>query len=560
MTPAPKRIRIGDSAATRMLAGMRLLARTAAVTLGPRGRHVAIEHPAGLAPRMTKDGVSVARALALEDQEAELGLRLLREAASAVSEEAGDGTTTAIILACDLATRCLRARIAGIDPLAIRDALARAATETLGLLAHTAVAATRDDLLNIACIAANGDVAVARHLIDAYDAVGLDGMIEVEMGNATEDVLEIRLGTSFETTPLMRELLPPTGALELDKPLILLYDRALDSFADLVPALDIAAQARRPLLIMADDVTEEVRLGLLENRRRGTIRFAAVKPPLHGDTRLDCLSDLALVCGGRAILQRDLSSLLTVTAADLGGADRVSITADRITLSGTKGDRAAIRHQIDLLRGDLVSGDIDSRSPTGRADYLEKRTERLKLLLGATAILHVGGGSDIEIKARLPLVENARRAMLAAAESGILPGGGTALLRASALVTELSAIGYGDRVATGALRHALATPARLIAGNAGFLAETVTAKILASDDPWYGFDARTGSYGDLRAAGIIDSLHVTQHVVHVAVSIAGSLLSTGVLICAPGPKGRLELPGGVDAVHQKLLSEGAFDS
>ena len=231
-----------------------------------------------------------------------------------------------------------------------------------------------------------------------------------------------------------------------------------------------------------------------------------------------------------------------------------------ITITGAHGDRVAIQRQIALLRGDLVSGDIDSRSPTGRADYLEKRTERLKLLLGATAILHVGGGSDLEIKARLPLVENARRAMLAAAESGVLPGGGAALLRASALVTELSAIGYGERVATGALRQALAAPARTIAANAGHRAEMIVAKILSVDDPWYGFDARAGVYGDLRAAGVVDSLHVTQHVVHVAVSIAGSLLSTGVLICTPTEKGKLELPGGVDTVHQKLLSEGAFDT
>ncbi len=556
----PKRIRIGDSAAGKMLAGMRLLARTVAVTLGPRGRYVAIEHASGLAPRLTKDGVTVARALALSDQEAEVGLRLLREAASAVSENAGDGTTTAIILACDLATRCLRARIAGIDALAIRDALAQAATETLRSLAETAVMASRDDLENIARVAANGDDAIAKHLIDAYDQVGLDGVIDVEMGNAVEDILEIKLGTSFETMALIRELHPPVGALELKQPLILLYDRALDAFEDLLPALEIAVVAKRPLLIMAEDVSDPVRLGLIENQRRGIVTVAIVKPPMHGDTRIECLSDLSLVCGGRPILLRDFSTLDRVIAEDLGGADLVSIMGNTITITGAHGNRAAIRRQIALLRGDLVSGDIDSRSPTGRADYLEKRTERLKLLLGATAILHVGGTSDLEIKARLPLVENARRAMLAAAESGVLPGGGTALLRASALVTELSGIGYGERVATGALRHALAAPARMIAANAGHLAETVMAKILSVDDPWFGFDARAGEYGDLRAAGVVDSLHVTQHVVHVAVSIAGSLLSTGVLICAPTAKGKLELPGGVDTVHQKLLSEGAFDS
>ena len=533
MSTQPKQIRIGDSAAGKMLAGMRLLARTVAVTLGPRGRYVVIEHPSGLAPRVTKDGVGVARALALSDQEAEVGLRLLREAASAVSENAGDGTTTAIILACDLAIRCLRARIAGIDALAIRDSLARAGTQTLHALAELAVPATRADLRNIARVAANGDDATADHLINAYDQVGLDGVIDVEMGNAVEDILEVKLGTSFETMALIRELHPPVGPLELKQPLILLYDRALETFEDLLPALEIAVAAKRPLLIMADDVSDAVRLALIENQRRGIVKLAVVKPPMHGDTRIDCLSDLALVCGGRAVLQRDFSDLGRVIAEDLGGADLVSIMGNTITITGAHGDRVAIQRQIALLRGDLVSGDIDSRSPTGRADYLEKRTERLKLLLGATAILHVGGGSDLEIKARLPLVENARRAMLAAAESGVLPGGGAALLRASALVTELSAIGYGERVATGALRQALAAPARTIAANAGHRAEMIVAKILSVDDPWYGFDARAGVYGDLRAAGVVDSLHVTQHVVHVAVSIAGSLLSTGVLICTP---------------------------
>ena len=321
MSTQPKQIRIGDSAAGKMLAGMRLLARTVAVTLGPRGRYVVIEHPSGLAPRVTKDGVGVARALALSDQEAEVGLRLLREAASAVSENAGDGTTTAIILACDLAIRCLRARIAGIDALAIRDSLARAGTQTLHALAELAVPATRADLRNIARVAANGDDATADHLINAYDQVGLDGVIDVEMGNAVEDILEVKLGTSFETMALIRELHPPVGPLELKQPLILLYDRALETFEDLLPALEIAVAAKRPLLIMADDVSDAVRLALIENQRRGIVKLAVVKPPMHGDTRIDCLSDLALVCGGRAVLLRDFSDLGRVIAADLGGVD-----------------------------------------------------------------------------------------------------------------------------------------------------------------------------------------------------------------------------------------------
>jgi chaperonin GroEL len=558
MTDAPKTIRIGVSAVARLLGGMRILAETVAVTLGPRGRHVIIEQASRLAPRITKDGVTVARALALADPEAEAGLRLLRQAAETVSVTAGDGTTTTILLGYALAAACQQARAAGIDPIALREALAAAARVAFEALSALAEPANADDLHAVACAAANGDSAVAAMLLDAFRAVGPDGLIDVELGDAVADQLEVKRGIQFETLALLRDLLPPVGALTLREPLILLYDRTVERFEDLVPALEAAVAAKRPLLLLADDLSEPVRLGLVENNRRDTLRVAAIKPPMHGETRLDALVDVATMCRARAVLARDGGELKDVTARDLGGADEVSLTASSAVIAGARGDPAAIGDRIALLRGELAAGDGDSLSPTGRADFLDKRTDRLKLLLGVTAVLKVGGQSDAEIRSRLPLIENARRAMAAAADSGVLPGGGVAFLRVAAVIESEGA--DATRAAAGALRRALAAPARRIARNAGQQPENIVARILANADPWFGFDAREGVYGDLRAAGVVDTLEVMLHSIHVAVSIAGSLLSTGVLISQPPRSGTLELSDGAAAVHRNLLREGALDS
>lgn len=560
MSNVAKQVLLGDSAAWKLLSGMKILARTVGVTLGPGGRQVVLEHRAGLAPRMSKDGVGIARELTLADKEAEMGLRLLRQAAVTVSEETGDGTTTAILLAHELASRCLVATTSGIDPIAIREALARAAAQVMRELEALAVPASRADLKQVAMIAANGDEKVAEVLVTAIDQVGVDGIIEVELGSAREDVLEVKIGVVYETRPLVRELHPPVGNLELKRPLILLYDRKIEAFEELLPALELALAEKRPLLILADDLEENVRIGLVANQHKKLIQVTVIKPPMHGDTRLDAMADLALVCGGRAILARDIRSLESVTREDLGSADHVSLSSVAVSITGGHGDKAAVRDQIAILRGNLTTGDTDTESPSGRLDYLEKRTERLKLLLGATAVVHVGGSTDLEIKSRLPLIENARRAMLAAAETGILPGGGAALLRTAEKIGGGADLGYDVRVGVGALSASLAEPIRWIVRNAGYRPEGVLAKILAVDDPWYGFDANKGSYCDLRAAGVIDSLRVTQHVVHVAVSVAGSLLSAGALISTLNEGRKFELPGGVSAVHRKLLAEGALES
>lgn len=560
MSSLAKQVLTGDPAAWKLLSGMRLLAETVGVTLGPGGRQVVLEHRSGLAPRMSKDGVGIARELAIADKEAEMGLRLLRQAAIAVSEDSGDGTTTAILLAYELASRCLAGTTSGIDPIAIRDALAISASKVMQELEALAAPANRADLKQVAKIAGNGEEAIAELLIAAFDEVGVDGIIEVEMGSACEDILEVKVGAVYETRSLVSELHPPVGTLELKRPLVLLYDRQLTSFEELVPALEFAVAEKRPLLILADDLEEEVRLGLIANQRKKLIQVAVIKPPMYGDTRLDAMMDLALLCGGRAILARDLRSLASITREDLGGADHVSLSSVAVNFTGGHGDKANIRNQVAILRGDLLTGDTDSDSPSGRRDYLGKRTERLKMLLDSTAVIHVGGSTDLEIKSRLPLVENARRAMLAAAETGVLPGGGVAFLRVAEKIGEPANMSYDSLIGVGAFCKSLAEPLHRIVKNAGYRPEEVLTKILANENQWFGFDANKGNYCDLRHAGVIDSLRVTQHVVHVAVSVAGSLLSAGALISELNTRGKFELPNGVSTVHRKLLAEGAFDS
>jgi len=560
MSSSARQILIGDPAVWKLLSGMRMLAETVGVTLGPGGRLVALEHRAGLAPRLSKDGVGIARELAVADREAEMGLRLLRQAAITVSEDAGDGTTTAILLAYELATRCLSGAASGIDPIAIRSALAISASKVMHELEALTVNATRADLRQIAKIAANGEDGIADLLISAFDEVGAGGIIDVEMGSAREDILEIKVGASYETRPLVSELHPTVGTLELKRPLVLFYDRNLESFEELLPAIEIAVAEKRALLILADDLEEEVRLGLIVNQRKKLIQVAVIKPPMYGDTRLDAMMDLALLCGGRTILARDLRSLASITREDLGGADHVSLSSNAVTFIGGHGNKIAIRDQVKILRGDLLTGATDTNSPSGRTDYLEKRTERLKLLLDSTAVIHIGGSSDLEIKSRLPLAENAKRAMLAAAESGVLPGGGVALLRVAEKIKEPANVSYESMIGVKALCESLTEPLRWIAKNAGYRAEEVLTKTLANEDEWFGFDANKGIYCDLRSAGVIDSLRVTQQVVHVAVSIAGSLLSVGALVSEIKMHGKFELHNGVSSVHKKLLAEGAFDS
>ncbi|MDD2877290.1 MAG: chaperonin GroEL [Acidiphilium sp.] len=555
----PRLVTTNARAQRKLAAGMRALARVVAVTLGPSGRYVLLEHRSHLAPVFTKDGIEVARAMVVADREEEMGLRLLRNAALDVSASVGDGTTTTIVITGALARRCLTFASVRIDACAARAGLAQAGAAVMAELAAMARPAGLEDLKAVARTAANGDANLAALLAEAYVHVGAGGTIDIEMGNTGEDVLDLKTGHEFESQTLMRELLPPTGARHLKNPLIMFHDGELEHFEKMVPALEIACQEKRPLLILADDVSDEVRLGLLTNQRNGTVDIVVAKPPMYGDTRVECLSDLTVLCGGTAFVTGSFTDLRALDRRDLGGCDEAIITAEKMTLLGAQGDPAALRDRMALLRAELERGDSGT-SPSGQADYSDKRQDRLKILSNFRAILHVGGANDSVIKSRFPLAENARRALFAAAESGILPGGGVAMLRAAQRAREKLVIDDADgRIGSQALFSALEQPLRWIVWNAGFRSDEVIARVLMEDDAFFGLDVATRQYCDLGVAGVVDSFQMVRAIIAISVSIAGSLLATSILISKAEDRVQPEKFRGTETLYQELMADGAFD-
>ncbi|MCI4679125.1 chaperonin GroEL [Rhodoblastus acidophilus] len=555
-----RRITTGLRAPGSLAAGMRALAEVVAVTLGPSGRFVVMEHRSKIAPIVTKDGVEVVRAMGVTDPELEMGLRVLRDAALDVSASVGDGTTTAIVLTAALSTRCLTLAAVNSNAHAVRNGMAKGACLVLAELAAMARPAGRHALETVARTAANGDAGIASMLVDAFDRVGAKGLIEIEMGDLVTDVLDVTMGHSFRANTLLRELLPPTGARRIENPLILLFNGDLAEFEDLLPALELARKENRPLLILADDIGEGTRLGLLKNQRGGVVDTVVAKPPMYGETREQCLADLAVLCGGTAYVENGFYELRRLQRRDLGEADAAVIDGENITLIGPRGELGKREDHIASLRFEAEQGDIGSASPTGRADFVEKLQDRLKIQLGMTATLRIGGVSDVAIKARLPLAENARRAMLAASETGVLPGGGVAMLRAAQRARQAMVADDGDELAgANALFTALEAPLCWIVRNGGYRPDEVIARVLAEGHDFYGLDLARREYGDLEEAGVLDSFRMVREILSVAVSIAGSLLTTEVLITRAE---KLPNPAefkGTEGVYRELVAEGAFE-
>ncbi|WP_169802951.1 chaperonin GroEL [Thauera butanivorans] len=561
-----KKTTTGLTAHLALVRGMKALAELVGTTLGPQGRHVMLAHRAGLAPHVSKDGVEVARHLSLPDSEEELGVRLLRNAAVAVSESFGDGTSTATVFTADLAVRALKLIGAGADTLEVRRGLGLAAYAALVALNDMARRADRGMLTAVAQTAANGDRRVADLLVEAFERVGAEGTIEVEMGNSVEDVLEVAQGSYFDTVPLVTALLPPTGQVEFARPLILFHCDAIETADEILPALELARSSRRPLLILADSVGIDVETLLVRNQNEGTLAVAVVRAPMYGDTRREALLDLTSKFGGTAFgregfVEFALRSLGSLSEGDLGQADEAILEADGVTLRGAGNNPSALEDRIALVRAELDRGDVSvGDSPSAKLDYIEKRKERLKLLAAGSAKLHIGGPTDVEIKTRLPLAENAHRALLAAAKSGVLPGGGVAMIRAAEKVQQEMGRLEGD-VASGAsiFLQSLDTPIRWIARNAGLRPDEVLARTLANESDFYGLNAMTGRYGDLAEDGVLDALDMVTDVIRVAVSVVGSMLGVGALVTRASPKPAPERFKGTERVHDKLMREGGFD-
>jgi chaperonin GroEL len=501
-----------------MLEGVNILANAVRVTLGPRGRNVVIDKKFG-SPQITKDGVTVAKEIELKDKSQNLGAQMVREVASKTNDTAGDGTTTATVLAQAIFREGLKNVIAGANPMAIKRGIDRGVEMAVAEIeAMSKKVRNRDEYANVGAVAANGDRLIGNLLAEAMEKVGKDGVVTVEEGRSMETSLDIVEGMQFDRGYISAYFVTDPEKLEtvLDDPLILLHEKKISSLHELFPLLQMVAQAGRSLLIIAEDVEAEALSALVVNKLRGMLRVAAVKAPAFGDRRKAMLEDLAILTGGRLITEDLGIRLENVTLEDLGTAKRVQIDKDNTTLIQGAGKKADLQGRIASIRRQIeeTTSDYDR----------EKMEERLAKLAGGVAVIKVGAATEIEMKEKKMRVEDALAATKAAAAEGIVPGGGVALLRASTALAELPAKG-DEKTGIEILRRAMEEPMRMIAVNAGQDGSLIVGQIRAEKKN-VGYNAATRKPEDLLAAGIIDPAKVVRTALQNAASIAGLLLTT----------------------------------
>jgi len=533
-----KQIVFNHNARAKMMRGINKLAQAVEVTLGASGPSVVIQHRTdGVLPVVTRDGVTVAQAITLPDIIEDVGARMLRDVAGAVSRAAGDGTTTSIVLARSLARGCEKSMVAGANPVDLKRGM-ELAVECLSDEMRSTAIRTRDrDIFRKVCRSASKeDDSVADLLIDAIEAVGNDGVVSFELGYTYDDELEITDGSRFAqgyfssyfNTDKERNL------AELDHPYILLYDREITDFMDLVPLLEDAQEQRRPLLVIAENITEEALAPLLLNHVRGNFKVVVVKPPGFGDGRSERLLDLAIMTGGRACLEVQGDRLEKMTLADLGQAQRVVVSAESTLIIGCRGDAQRIGDRIVQLT--LDADRIRARkpgegSPTGNRHDLENLEERIAFLRSKTAAYRVGGLNDMAIKERMVRVENAYNSVRAAMDEGVMAGGGVGLLHIRKALDGLRFDNADHRRGAEIVEEALYEPLRRIAHNAGMNPESVLAKVLMHDDGIYGYDVAARTYGSLLEAGVLDPVKVVRLALQNAAGIVSTVMTTEAIVC-----------------------------
>jgi len=524
----PKEVRFGHEARQRMLKGVNVLADAVKVTLGPKGRNVVLEKSFG-APTVTKDGVSVAKEIELEDRFENMGVQMVKEVASQTSDAAGDGTTTATVLAQAVLREGLKAVAAGFNPMDLKrgiDKASRALVEELKSLSQPC----EDDkaIAQVGTISANSDHEVGSIIAKAMDKVGKEGVITVEEGSALDNELEVVEGMQFDRGYLSPYFIneQQSQSVQLDSPHVLIHDKKISNIRDLLPLLEGVAKSGRPLLIIAEDVEGEALATLVVNNIRGIVKVAAVKAPGFGDRRKAMLQDIAILTGGQVISEEVGLSLEKATLEDLGEAKKVQISKENTTLIDGAGAADDIKGRIDQINAEIE----DSSSDYDR----EKLQERVAKLAGGVAVIKVGAMTEIEMKEKKARVEDALHATRAAVEEGVVPGGGVALIRALKAFDTLEGDNEDQNVGIKILRRAVEEPLRQIVANAGEDA-SVVLNAVAEGTGNFGFNAGTGEYGDLVAQGIIDPTKVTRLALQNASSVAGLLLTTEAMI-AEGPK------------------------
>ena len=518
-----KEVRFADEARQRMLKGVNVLANAVKVTLGPKGRNVVVEKSFG-APTVTKDGVSVAKEIELEEKFENMGVQMVKEVASQTSDAAGDGTTTATVLAQAVLREGLKAVAAGFNPMDLKRGVDKASIAVVGELQALSQPCEDDrSIAQVGTISANADHEIGNNIAEAMDKVGKEGVITVEEGSALENDLDVVEGMQFDRGYLSPYFIndQQTQAAELENPFILIHDKKVSNIRDLLPLLESVAKSSRPLLIIAEDVEGEALATLVVNNIRGIVKVAAVKAPGFGDRRKAMLQDIAILTGGQVISEEVGLSLEKASLGDLGEAKKIQVSKENTTIIDGAGGGAEIKGRVDQINKEIE----ESTSDYDR----EKLQERVAKLAGGVAVIKVGAATEIEMKEKKARVEDALHATRAAVEEGVVPGGGVALIRAQPALDDLEGDNEDQKVGINILRKAIEEPLRQIVANAGQDASVVLNAVAAGEGN-YGFNAATDEYGDLVAMGIIDPTKVTRLALQNASSVAGLLLTTEAMV------------------------------
>jgi chaperonin GroEL len=533
-----KEVKFSVDARDRMLHGIDTLSHAVRVTLGPKGRNVVLDKSFG-APRITKDGVTVAKEIELEDKFENMGAQMVREVASKTSDQAGDGTTTATVLAHAIVREGAKAVAAGMNPMDLKRGIDLAVETIVDDLQKNSKAVTsNEEIAQVGTISANGDAEIGRFIADAMKKVGNEGVITVEEAKSLETELEVVEGMQFDRGYISPYFITNADKMRVDMedPYVLIYEKKLSGLQELLPLLEAVVQASKPLLIIAEDVEGEALATLVVNKLRGGLKVAAVKAPGFGDRRKAMLEDIAILTGG-TMVSADLGiKLENVTINMLGRAKKMTIDKENTTIVSGAGKKADIQARIAQIKAQIeeTTSDYDR----------EKLQERLAKLAGGVAVLRVGGATEIEVKERKDRVDDAMHATRAAVEEGIVPGGGVALLRAVKALERLKVHNDDQRTGIDIVKKALSWPARQIAVNAGDDGSIVIGKILEKDTYSFGYDAQTGEYGNLLSKGIIDPTKVVRVALQGAASVAGLLITTEAMVAELPKNQSAAMPGG----------------
>jgi len=540
---AAKEVKFNTEAREKMLRGVDVLANAVKVTLGPKGRNVVIDKSFG-APRITKDGVTVAKEIELEDKFENMGAQMVREVASKTSDIAGDGTTTATVLAQAIVKEGAKAVASGMNPMDLKRGIDRAVEAIVQELKTNARRVTNnDEIAQVGTISANGDIEIGRFLAEAMQKVGNEGVITVEEAKTAETELEVVEGMQFDRGYLSPYFITNQDKMrvDLEEPYVLIHEKKLSNLQALLPVLEAVIQVSKPLLVIAEDVEGEALATLVVNKLRGGLKVAAVKAPGFGDRRKAMLEDIAILTGGTAVSEDLGIKLENVTLNMLGRAKRIIVEKENTTIIDGAGSKSEIQGRVAQIKAQIkeTSSDYDR----------EKLQERLAKLAGGVAVIRVGGSTEIEVRERKDRVDDATHATRAAVEEGVLPGGGVALLRAAKALDAVQTDNSDQKHGLEIVRRALEAPVRQIAENAGAEGSLIVGRLRENDDFGFGWNAQTNSFGDLYKQGVIDPVKVVRTALQDAASVAGLLVTTEAMI-AEKPKKEAMVPpmpgGGMD--------------